>query len=435
MASITACGLRAGKKAKDKQGSDKHLSKVVELNGKYRLFFRQLPIVDEETGEVITDEKDLATALVPGRSFDYEICGTSFLALSKDQFTTNSFGEIVDNTGLAPWARIARILFEAQCVREKKNAESEAERTAQELKQPLDQLALAKKLEGIELQYHGGKAADGTRINPKKSPAISGIQQKMTTHLAVVKLLPTGAPDWKNAQYAVLEISNQRMEELIALVSNANFVNMNKDYIEVGYDYIGADKQAAGKAAKFQGIVETMSLERCFPTEWEQEGKRFVQGIANGTNIEEVADIIISRNRNLKGGKTPNDIITAFKQWCAKNAAVFASIDFENETTQRAAADFLESHIVDSVPMIKARFESILAEKKAAEEAEGGSGEAPASAPVETPQVFNEQKEAEQMAQAQAIAEAGAGQTLKQLASSNPNIDLTGDDDMDLGDV
>ena len=65
MASITACGLRAGKKAKDKQGSDKHLSKVVELNGKYRLFFRQLPIVDEETGEVITDEKDLATALFP----------------------------------------------------------------------------------------------------------------------------------------------------------------------------------------------------------------------------------------------------------------------------------------------------------------------------------------------------------------------------------
>lgn len=431
MASITACGLKAGKRAKDKQGSDKHLSKVVELNGKYRLFFRQLPIVDEETGETITDEKDLATALVPGRTLDYDVCQASFFPLSKDQFTTNSYGEIVDNTGLAPWARIARVLFEAQCVREKKNAESEAERTAKELNQPVDQVALAKTLEGIELSYHGGRAANGTRINPTKKPAISNIQQKMTTHLAVVKLLPTGAPDWKNAQYAVLEIANQRMDELISLISDVNFVDMSKDYIEVGYDYIGADKQAAGKAAKFQGIVKNMSLESMFPAEWEAEGKKFIQGIANGENINEVADIIISRNRNLKGNKTPNDIITAFKQWCAKNAAVFASIDFEDDRTQRAAAEFLESHVVDSVPMIKAKFESIVAEQKS----QKADDTTVTEEVVQTPVVDEVQKEAEQVAQAQAIAEAGAGQTLKQLASSNPNIDLTSDDDIELGDL
>lgn len=434
MASITACGLRAGKKAKDKQGSDRHLSKVVELNGKYRLFFRQLPVVDDETGEIIPDEKDLATALVPGRSFDYDICNTSFYALSEEQFRTNEFGDVEDLTGLAPWARIARILFEAQCVREKKNAESEAERTARDLNQPVDQVSLSKRLDEIEVQYHGGKDANGTRINPSKRPAISGIQNKMTTHLGVVKLLPNGAPDFKNAKYAVFEISNSRMDELIALCSNSAFINVNKDYIEVGYDYVGADKQAAGRAAKFQGIVDSMSLESTFPAEWEQEGKRFVAGIANGANIKEVADIIISRNRNLKSGKTPNDIIMSFKQWCAKNAAVFASIDFDDETTKRAAADFLESHIVDAVPMVKERFERIVAEAEAAKN--NKQNEENVSAPVEEPsKVYDERKEAEQIAQAQAIANAGVGQTLKSLASSNPNLELTSDDDLGLGDL
>lgn len=427
MANITACTLRAGKKAKDKQGSDPHLSKAVELNGKYRLFFR--------TVEVEPGLRDLAVAVVPGRSLNYDICGASFIAYTESMYDMDDAGQITDKTGLDSWARIARVIHQAQCVREKKNQEAEAERTARELGKPIDQVALSKALEGIELKYNGGKAADGTRINPKESPAISGVQQKMTTQLLVVKLNPDGSPDWKNAQYAVLEISNQRMNEILALVDNPAYFSNDKTYFEVGYDYIGADKQAAGKAAKFQGIAETLSLANLYPAEWETIGKGMVDGLANGRTIEETAEIIKSRNRNLKGSHTPNEVVSSLKKWCASNAAIFGSIDYEDETTGRAAKDFLDSHLLDTIPTVKQKFEDLLA-SQGKDEGEAPATETPTTeeAPATKEPTF-EETEQKNLQQAAAIINAGtAGQTLAQVASAVPDIDL-GSDDGDLSDL
>ena len=137
MSSITANSLRSGKRAKDAQGSDPHLSEVVELNGKYRLFFRA--VYNPEEGLT-----DIAAAMVPGRSCDYEICGTRFIPYTKEMYKLVE-GDVPDDlTGLKSWARIARVLHDAQYTREKKNAEAEARRTAEELQQPIDQLSLVK---------------------------------------------------------------------------------------------------------------------------------------------------------------------------------------------------------------------------------------------------------------------------------------------------
>ena len=122
MASLTANSLRSGKRAKDAQGSDPHLSKVVELNGKYRLFFRPWVLED---GIV-----DVAAAMVPGRTCDLDICGTTFIPYTKDMYTEDESHQIDDKTGLKAWARIAKVIHDAQCIREKKNAEAEAQRTA-----------------------------------------------------------------------------------------------------------------------------------------------------------------------------------------------------------------------------------------------------------------------------------------------------------------
>ena len=92
MASITANSLRSGKRAKDAQGSDQHLSKVVELNGKYRIFFRTWPTED---GLV-----DIAAAMVPGRSCNFDICGTGFIPYTKDMYSIDETHQIDDNTGL-----------------------------------------------------------------------------------------------------------------------------------------------------------------------------------------------------------------------------------------------------------------------------------------------------------------------------------------------
>lgn len=428
MASITACTLRAGKKAKDKQGSDPHLSKSVELNGRYRLFFR--------TVEVEPGVRDIAVAVVPGRSLDYEVCGASFIAYNDSMYTQDDAGQITDKTGLDSWARISRVVHQAQCLRAKKNSEAEAKRTAEELGKPIDTVALSRELEGIDLIYNGGKAADGSRINPSKSPAISGVQQKMTTQLLVVKMLPDGRPDWKNAQYAVLEISNQRITEILALVDNPSYFDNNKTYFEVGYDYIGADKQTAGKAAKFQGIAESLSLAEKFPQDWETIGKGLVDGLANGRTIEETAEIIKSRNRNLKGSLTPNEVVSAFKKWCANNAAIFGSIDYEDETTGRAAKDFLESHLLDTIPTVKKKFEDIVAEQAKKEDDATEAHALVESVPVETvAESTFEDAEQKNLQTAAAIIDAGtSGQTLTQVMKNVPDIDL-GMDDGDLGDL
>ena len=424
MASLTANSLRSGKRAKDAQGSDPHLSKVVELNGKYRLFFRPWVLED---GIV-----DVAAAMVPGRTCDLDICGTTFIPYTKDMYTEDESHQIDDKTGLKAWARIAKVIHDAQCIREKKNAEAEAQRTAQELGQPLDQVSLSRNLEGIEIKYHGGKAADGTNIAPKERPAISGMQQKLSTQLLVVKLLPTGMPDWKNAKYAVLELSNQRINELIAILDDPNYCNPNSSYIEVGYDYIGADKQAAGRAAKYQGIVASMGLATVDPTGWASAGEKLVAGIANGTTLDEVAEIMRSRNRNLKGGKGPNDIITSTKTWLAKNAAIYGSIDFEAENVEWAAKDFLDAHLVDGLPAIKEQFEKLVA-KQEAKKASGENAEtteAPASPLMEaaTAPAVSEQ---EAMNIAAQVAEAGVAQTIKNVINSTPNVEF----DDEIGDI
>lgn len=406
MASIIASTLRAGKKARDKQGWDDHLSKVVELNGKYRLFFR--------TCEVEPGVRDIAVAAVTGRSLDYDVIGSTFIAYNKDMCEADEAGSIKDNTELPSWARIARVIYDAQCNREKKNLETEAENSAKELGTTIDTVALQKALNGVELKYHGGKADDGTKIPPKNRPAISGMQQKMSTSLVVVKLLPDGKPDWEHAKQAVLELSNAKVNELITLSENPAYFHNDLDYLEVGYDYIGADKQAAGRAAKFQGISKELSLANLYPDTWESHGKKIVEGLPNGAKVEDIAELMVSRNRNLKASRTPSEIISSFKKWCATNQAVFASIDFEDDNVRRTAKDFLKESILDSIPTVKQRFEEI-----AKEDSESESKPAPI-----------EQEETKGLNDAAKMMEAASNPTLNQIAAAVPNVNLATDDDL-----
>jgi hypothetical protein len=355
-------------------------------------------------------------------------------------YDVSESGELKDKTGLDSWARIARVIHQAQCLSEKKNKEAEAQRTAAELGKSIDQVALAKALEGIELKYNGGKTANGKKINPDKSPAISGLQQKMTTQVLVVKMLPDDkTPDWKSAQYAVLELSNAKMVELIAIEDNSDYFHDDKTYLEVGYNYIGTDKKSAGQSASFQGIANSLSLEESDPLGWASSGKALVDGLVVGKTIEDTAELIKSRNRNLKSSHTPAEVVTAFKKWCSTNDSIFGSINYEDDATKRASKDFLDSHLLDTIPVVKKRFEELLAEKEAEEGKSNGEEAAETSTPAaDTPvEPTFEETEQKNLQQAAAIIDAGAaGQTLAQLAQAVPDVTLTSsDDEVDMGDL
>ena len=364
---LGASTLRAGLALKSKQGFDSRLSKVVELNNNYRLFMRVSKIVvDEETGAFVIDPMVPTT---PGRPCDWEIVGTSFIPFNSSMAELDETDNIVDLTGLNKWARIAKVIFEAQCTREKKAAEAEQMRVAEETGRPLDAVALQQAIEGIELKYHGGKSANGKKINPDKSPAIGSIVYKLTAQVLAVKLDPTGTPDWNNAQCAVWELSKARADEIINICSTMDYVDLDNMIIELGYSYTGADKKSAGQNASLQGIAESLSLRKKYPDLWESIGKSKIGMLVLGSNDDQTADLVCSRNANLSGRTSPSEAIVNFKKWCSDNAATLASIDTEADITKAAAADFLENHLLDTVPKIKANFEKIVAENKKDEEA------------------------------------------------------------------
>lgn len=412
MASIMANSLRAGKKAKDSQGYDTPLSKALDLNGDYRIFMRKFYNEAEECD-------DIATAIVPGRSLDLKICGSTFIPYKPNMFELDDAGHYHDLTVLDSWARIARVLFDASCAREKKLVELEAEAAAKDLGVAVNRDKLDRQINLIEQKYYGGRHEDGTKANPTESPAISGLQLKMATQLLLIKMNPDGSPDFKNARLCTYEFSREKLDEVIAALDDPNCCIPEADYIELGYSYKGADKKEAGHKAHFKSIAKEVSLAAKFPKEWEAEGKKQVDRIAKGKSMDDAAAIMRSRNRNMCSTTSASDIVSAMRKWCANNSAIFASIDVTKDSTKWAANDFLDSAMLDAVPAIKEKFEKLAAEL----EAERAGDEEEATVVEEAA------PEAEAADAVAAIATGEGASTVKQMAAVAGNVDL-GDGDL-----
>lgn len=445
--------LRAGAAISNSQGGDMPLSKVVELDGNYRIFFStfmsEIEVKDQDTGEVVETitEGDIRAAVVPGRTGDYEKIGTGFIPYTSDMYEIDPITDhIVDLTPLEDWGRIARVIFEAECIREKKNAEAEAERSAKELGKPIDPIALSKSLEGIEQKYHGGTAQDGeTQVMPSVSPMLStNIQLKISTRVLVVRLSADDTPDWKNAKYAVYEISKTRMQDLIGMLNNKKY--FRGEYLEVGYNYTGPNRKEAGKNAKFLPIVKSESLEETFPALWKAQGKAKVDQICQGDTGEKQVQFMRSRNRSFRGTVSPKDAISAMRKWCSTNQAVFGSIDFADDSVARAATLFLENHLVDDLPFALAEF------KRLADENAKGNTDEEDNATEETTEQAGPTIEDMEVAQARQAAstqvdESAVAKAMSQFASGAVdsqnlravqdagNIDISAGDMGDLGDL
>lgn len=344
--------LSGGMKLQKQQGYDKSLSQALTLGTDNRLFFKL--VMNDEGGY------EIPAASIAGRNLSWEKLKLGFLVEDGDMIELTDSGKLIDKTGLSSWVNIAYLLRDAECVYEKESAEDKAKRDAEKIGVPIDQIELAKTLEGIELRYHGGEAADGTRISPKEALLVSPLRVYTYIQCLLVPMDKTGAPDWKSAQSCSLDIKNKKAQQLFDLLSKPEYVNTDDMVLEVGYAYKGEDKQKAGQAASFQGISKDTSIKTLYPEDWAKYGVKKLEDLFTD------AEMIIAKNGNANSRTTIADVISAIRKYCATNLGVLASIKFEKDETKKAAKDLIEFGLLDAVPKIKELAMSVVEENTAA---------------------------------------------------------------------
>lgn len=343
-----AKGLRKTNKLRDTQTSVKGLSATVALGGRYRLFFRFLEKEDP------TDANDIITAVQPVRKLDRDVFGQSVVKI--DNYIQTDGGRIIDASGLDVYANCAKVLHNAAAVNAKRKLEREAKEAAEELKTSIDAAALQESLRKCDVDYFGDRKANPPTY-PKKNPIIGPLTLEVATECLVVPLDSSGAPKVTDARLASVALSGTKSSQLITLLDDANYTRPEEGFLEVGYNYVGANKQEAGRAANFQGISKEMSLMTMFPA-MEKELKAQLDTLAKSD------DVIKGRNYNMNSPITPTDIITGTHAWARTQRPCFASIDFEADVTKYSAKDLLKSGLVEEYVDVKSKLEALVASEK-----------------------------------------------------------------------
>lgn len=377
--------LSGGMKLQKQQGYDKSLSQALTLGTDNRLFFKL--IKNDEGGY------EIPAASIAGRNLNWDKLKLGFLVEDGDMIELTDGGKLIDKTGLSAWVNIAYLLRDAACVDEKESAEDKAKRDADKIGVPIDQVELSKTLEGIELRYHGGEAADGTRISPKENLLISPLRVYTYIQCLLVPMDKNGAPDWKNAQSCSLDVKNKKAQQLFDLLSKPQYVNADDMVLEVGYSYKGEDKQKAGQAASFQGISTDTSIKTLYPDDWNKYGVKKLEDLFTD------AEMIKAKNGNANSRTTVADVISAIRKYCATNLGVMACINFEKDEAKKAANDLVEFGLLDSVPKIKQMAMSVV--ETSSEEKESTEATAEEAAEQEAMQNMKDGK----MAQATTLTE------------------------------
>lgn len=340
---IIASGLRKGNSIKANQGYDMRFSKAKELNCKYRLFFRTVTV------DGITD---VVAPAVPGRKCDYDVMGTSFIQLDNSQVELDENGKFIDHTGLDTWSSICKVLHKAACVQEKRAKEAEYEATAKAAGTEINAAELEKALDAINAKYYGVKI-NNTNVAPEVQPILSNLTTMFFTQAIVVKLDATGAPIWKEAKRVTINLSGKAAQSLMKAADDKSYHQEGHDYIELGYDFIGADKKTAGQQASYVPIANSMALEVMFPDSWAAEGKAVIDTLANGTDPDKIGEQMIARAIDFRNKVSVADVISNLRKYCSTHAAVLTSIDMEDEATKWYAKDIVETGLVDKLPKIK----------------------------------------------------------------------------------
>lgn len=368
----TFISLKQGKRMSSRPQFIQNLSKDAIPGRTYRLFFPKVktPILDEDGNDTGKTEENFMLSYVVGRDVNFEIFNhVSFMTYKNEWFEMQDINSFKDLTGVDSYARIMRAAFEAACEKEKADAEKQARELAEQNGGKMDERALYRKLDNIDMKYHGRPAEDGVpAVYATEKPAIGGLHGMLITEcLRVPMKTDTNTPDWTQATYHYKKCSGQFIQKLIDIMDNPAHNRPDSDYIEITFKYgsDGQKKSEAGRDSNYDPVTKDLSLETLYPDDWTENGRPKVDAIAGGDRDAETAAESIMKEAGFSNIRlTPQELASTVKKWAASNLAIFAKMNMDAQETQRAAKDLVTSGVLDGLSDIKAKVEQMVEEQE-----------------------------------------------------------------------
>lgn len=337
-----ATGLKGSKKLQDAQQKLRNFSKQAEVNTSYRLFF---PLIRNENGEI-----DIAVTTGLGRTLDWDKLGKSFVEVT--EYNISESGQLTDLTILPNVSRMARIVHMAACEEEKVEAEKKAKETAEAMGTELNIATLQQTIKNIQIKYFGDEDAE-PRILPKETAIVSGLKTPTYTEVLAVPLDAQGMPVFAKYFVASMELRGKKTTQLTTILNNKDYTPLDAEYLEVGYDYMGKDKQTAGMNAAFNGIASTLTLEMKYPEIWAANKDKLLL-------LSKDAETMMAKNMTFSTACTPEEVVAKFNKYVSTKPLTFLYVDYDSDEVKRSAKDLLGLDAVKSAKKIQEKLIEIV---------------------------------------------------------------------------
>lgn len=332
---VTDGTLEGNMKLSAEQEFMKSLSKALEAGNTYRLFF---PL-----GTTASGKKNIIAESDYGRNLDYDRLKVGYYSV--EDMEKGADNRLHDTSIMQSYARMSRVLYDAEATYTAEKAKREAKEEAAALGTEVDEKTLAVTLDRIKLAYYGDNTVTPA-IKPTKKRLIGSATVKTFTEAVVVKVDSNGVPDMNTVNVVSLELSKTKKEQINNIVNNKDYL-IHDDILEIGYSYLGKDKQEAGRNATFQGISRDTSVMKC--TELWPALEREIK-----SKLTYDKEVLYNRIPSLRKKVTKKEVISAFKTYISKQRILFAYVDYEDDNFKWAAKDFLEEGIGTESPKFTA---------------------------------------------------------------------------------
>lgn len=330
-----------------KRGTN-NLSKELIPGTKYRIFFRK------------QGNMDLLVASTFGRSLDYKALGGSFMGFDEGEIEYNEDTRVwKDLTAIPSLCRVARVLHQAACKRETQEAIERLKKEAEGLGTVVSDVAIAEAARTTRVKYYGDNTVKPA-VQPSIRPVISGVTTPHIVEAYAVPLASDGTPEFSKGFVGTVELRSNKIRSLCSILQDPAYNFESRDYLEVGFDYLGKDKQEAGKNASYSGIAETLTLENKFKDAWNANKETIF------SSLSKQEEEVFSRCAMFKFAMSAKDVVSAFNKYASTQALTLIYIDFESEDTAKAAEDFLELDVVKKSPKILTEFGTLAEREKVA---------------------------------------------------------------------